>query len=183
MDGDSPDGFGALKSVGGPLISLVEALGAEVVDRCEEVCVLVAERSHVGTGGGDQCDAEAEAPRIGIDIEGGELAVVGKIGLLRGARGGEAPDDVAIGGDDGVGVGITLLVQRGPGRPACWRRALKVALEAEDVDGDSPDGFSALESVGGPLVGFIKAMGTEVVDEGKEVGVAKAERDEVGARG
>jgi hypothetical protein len=42
---------------------------------------------------------------MGIDIEGGELAVVGKVGFLRGTRRGEAVDDVAGDSDDGVGVG------------------------------------------------------------------------------
>jgi hypothetical protein len=41
---------------------------------------------------------------MGIDIEGGELAVFGKVGLVRGSGGGEAVDDVAGDGDDGVGV-------------------------------------------------------------------------------
>ena len=39
-----------------------------------------------------------------IDIEGGELAVTGKVGLVRGRCGGEAVDDVAGDGDDGVGL-------------------------------------------------------------------------------
>jgi len=37
VDGGAPDGVGALKAVGGPLISFVEALRAEVVDQSEEV--------------------------------------------------------------------------------------------------------------------------------------------------
>ena len=52
---------------------------------------------------------------MGIDIEGCELAVIGKVGLLRGSCGGEAVEDVAGGGDDGVGacrvgVGEVVLV-------------------------------------------------------------------------
>jgi hypothetical protein len=95
------------------LISFVEALGAEVVDESEEVGVAVAERDEVGAGGRDESDANAEAPGMGIDIEGGELTVVGEVGLVRGAGGGEAVDDVAGGGDDGVGaewIGVGEIV-------------------------------------------------------------------------
>lgn len=42
---------------------------------------------------------------MGIDIEGGELAVVGKVVLVRGGGSGKAVDDVAGDGDDGVGLG------------------------------------------------------------------------------
>src|ERR1700728_4939896 len=78
----------------------------------------------MGAGGGDERDSDAADPGIGIDVEGCELAVMGKVGLLRGARGGEAEnffvgvagdvaeaagfgwaDDVGVSGDDGVGVG------------------------------------------------------------------------------
>jgi len=83
---------------------LIEALGAEVVDESEEVGLAKAKRHEVGAGGRDESDADAEAPGIGIDIESGELAVVGEIGLVRGTRGGEAVDDVAGGGDDRVGL-------------------------------------------------------------------------------
>ena len=58
----------------------------------------------MGAGCGDESDADAEAPGIGIDIEGGELAVVGKVGLVRGRVVAKPwrmlPDD----GDDGVGL-------------------------------------------------------------------------------
>jgi len=50
---------------------------------------------------------------MGIDIEGGELAVAGKVGFVRGSSGGEAVDDVAGGGDDGVGlegIGVREIV-------------------------------------------------------------------------
>jgi hypothetical protein len=108
VDGGAPDGVGATESVGGPLVGFVEVLGAEVVDECEEVGVPQAEGDEMGTGGGDERDADAAAPGIGINIQGGELAVVGKVRLLRGTRGGEAEDlvaEIAVGGDDGVGVG------------------------------------------------------------------------------
>ena len=62
----------------------------------------------MGAGCGDESDADAAAPGIGIDIEGGELAVVGKVGLVRGGGGGEAEDlvaEIAVGGDDGVWAG------------------------------------------------------------------------------
>jgi len=62
VDGDAPDGVGALKPVGGPLIGFVKVLGAEVVDECEEVGLAQAERSHVCAGSRDECDADAEAP-------------------------------------------------------------------------------------------------------------------------
>ena len=65
-------------------------LGAEVVDESEEVGVAQRERDEMGAGGGDERDADSAAPGIGIDIEGCELAVMGKVGLLRGACGGEA---------------------------------------------------------------------------------------------
>lgn len=104
VDGGAPDGVGTLESVGGPLVGFVEALGAEVIDKSEEVGLAEAERDHVGASGRDQSDADTESPGVGIDIEGGELAVVGKVGLLRGACGGEAVDDVAGDSDDGVGV-------------------------------------------------------------------------------
>ena len=61
-----------------------------------------AEGDEVGAGGRDESHTDAEAPGMGIDIEGGELAVVGKVGLVRGSGGGEAVDDVAGDGDDGV---------------------------------------------------------------------------------
>jgi hypothetical protein len=41
---------------------------------------------------------------VRIDIESSELAVVGKVGLVRGGSGGETVDDVAGDGDDGVGL-------------------------------------------------------------------------------
>ena len=80
----------------------------------------------MGACGGDERDADAAAPGIGIDIEGRELAVLGKVGLVRGSGGGEAEnfvvgvavaggvgeaagfgwaDDVGVSGDDGVRVG------------------------------------------------------------------------------
>lgn len=113
VDGRAPDGVGALKAVGGPLVGFVEALGAKVVDQGEEVGLAQAKRHEVGAGGGDQSDADAEAPGVGIDVEGGELAVVGEVGLLRGTRGGEAVDDVAGDCDDGVGlegIGVGKIV-------------------------------------------------------------------------
>ena len=82
VDGGSPDGVGALESVGCPLVGFVEVLGAEVVDEGEEVGVAQRERDEMGAGGGDERDADAAAPGIGIDIEGCELAVMGKVGLL-----------------------------------------------------------------------------------------------------
>jgi hypothetical protein len=83
---------------------LIEALCAEVFDEGEEVGVLEAKRHEVGAGGGYESDADTEAPGMGIDIECGQLAVVGQVGFVRGTGGGEAVDDVAGGGDDGVGV-------------------------------------------------------------------------------
>jgi len=75
-------------------------LGAEVVDEGEEVGVAERERDEMGACGGDERDADAAAPGIGIDIEGGELAVMGKVGLLRGTCGGEAENFVVgVGGD------------------------------------------------------------------------------------
>jgi hypothetical protein len=62
VDGDAPDGVGALKAVGGPLISFVEALGAKVVDQSEEVGLTKPKRHEMGAGGRDQSDADAEAP-------------------------------------------------------------------------------------------------------------------------
>ena len=62
VDGCSPDRVGALKAVGGPLVGLVEALGAEVVNEREEVGVLEAERDDMGACGGDECHADAESP-------------------------------------------------------------------------------------------------------------------------
>lgn len=50
---------------------------------------------------------------MGIDIEGSELAVAGKVGLVRGSGGGEAMHDVAGDGDDSVrvgGVGVSEIV-------------------------------------------------------------------------
>jgi len=58
----------------------------------------------VGAGGGDESDADTEAPGMRIDIESSELAVVGQVGFVRGTGGGEAVDDVAGDGDDGVGM-------------------------------------------------------------------------------
>src|SRR5580704_7872132 len=79
MDGGSPDGVGA----------------GEAVDEGEEVGVAQRERDEMGAGGGDERDANAAAPGIGIDIEGCELAVMGKVGLVRGGCGGEAENFVA----------------------------------------------------------------------------------------
>jgi hypothetical protein len=109
VDGGAPHSVGAGEAVGGPLVGFIEVLGAEVVDKCEEVSVLQAKRDEVGAGGRDERDADAAAPGIRINIEGGELAVVGKVGLLGGTRGGEAEDlvaGIAVGGDDGVRVRI-----------------------------------------------------------------------------
>lgn len=105
VDGGAPDGVGAPESIWGPLIGLVEALGAEVIDEREEVGVLEAERYEMGASGGDESDADAESPGMRVDIEGCELAVVGQVGLVRGRCGGEAVDDVAGAGDDGVRLG------------------------------------------------------------------------------
>ena len=102
VDGGSPDGVGSGEAVGGPLVGFVEVLCAEVVDEREEVGVAQRERDEMGACGGDECDADAAAPGIGIDIEGCELAVMGEVGLLRGARGGEAEDFFARGSDDVV---------------------------------------------------------------------------------
>ena len=104
VDSDAPHGVGALEAVGGPLVCLVEALGAQVVDEREEIGLTDSERRKVGACCRDQGDADAEAPGVWIDIEGGELAVVGKVGFMRRCGGGEAVDDVAGGGDDGVGL-------------------------------------------------------------------------------
>ena len=60
---------------------------------------------------------------------------------------------------------------------------LEVALEAKDVDGDSPDGVGAVEAVGGPLIGFVEALGAEVVYQSEEVGLTESERDQVRAGG
>lgn len=62
VDGGAPYGVGALESVGSPLVGLVEALCAEVVDEREEIGVPEAERSHVSAGGGDESYADAETP-------------------------------------------------------------------------------------------------------------------------
>lgn len=86
---------------------MIEALGAKVADEGKEVCLAAAEGDEVSAGGGDQSAADAEAPAIGIDIESGELAVMGKVGLARGGGSGEPHDDVAavaVDGDDGVRV-------------------------------------------------------------------------------
>jgi len=104
VDRGVPDDVNAAEAVGGPLVGLIEALGAEVVGESEEVGVLEAKRHEVGAGGGDESDADTEAPGVRIDIESSELAVVGKVGFVRGTGGGEAVNDVAGGGDDGVGV-------------------------------------------------------------------------------
>jgi len=51
VDGGAPDGVGALKTVGGPLIVFVKALSAEVVDEGEEVGLTQTKRYEVGAGG------------------------------------------------------------------------------------------------------------------------------------
>jgi hypothetical protein len=88
---------------------------------------------------------------MGIDIEGGELAVVGQVGLVRGTGGGEAVDDVAGGGDDGVGAewtGVGEIVFFGAVLGAelveivVWEKAAIALLPGADVD--ASDG----ESVG-----------------------------------
>ncbi len=104
INGGVPDNVDSAEAVGAPLIVLIEALGAKVVDESEEVGVPEAKRRKMVAGGCDESHADAEAPGMGIDIEGGELAVIGQVGLVRGSGGGEAVDDVAGGGDDGVGV-------------------------------------------------------------------------------
>ena len=60
---------------------------------------------------------------------------------------------------------------------------LEGSLKAKDVNGDAPNCVGSLKAVGGPLVGFVKALGAEVIDQSEEVGLAKAERDHVGAGG
>ena len=55
-----------------------------------------------------------------------------------------------------------------------WARALEGALVAEDVDGGVPYDVDAAEAVGGPLIGFVEALGAEVVDKSEEVGVLQA---------
>ena len=97
----------------------------------------------MGAGGRDQSDADAEAPGMGVDIEGGELAVVGQVGLVRGTGGGEAVDDVAGDGDDGVGaerIGVGEIVFFGAVLGAelveivVGEKAAVAALPGADVD-------------------------------------------------
>jgi hypothetical protein len=108
VDGGAPHSVGAGEAIGGPLVGFVEVLGAEVVDKCEEVGMTQSKRNEMGAGCGDERHADAAAPGIGIDIESGELAVIEQVGLVRGSGGGEAEDvvgEIGVGGDDGVGVG------------------------------------------------------------------------------
>jgi hypothetical protein len=143
VDGGSPDGVGAGESVGGPLVGFVKALGAEVVDESEEVGVAQRERDEMSAGGRDERDADAEAPRMGIDIEGSELAVVGKVGLVGGSCSGEAVDDVTGEGDDGVGlegIGVGEIVFFGAVlgaeliEIACGEDSCVAVLPGADVD-------------------------------------------------
>jgi hypothetical protein len=170
VDGDSPNGVGALEAVGGPLIGFVEALGAEVVDQSEEVGLPESKRDEVGAGGRDQSDADAESPGVGIDIEGGELAVVGKVGLVRRAGGGEAVEDVAGGGDDGVGlegvgVGEIVLVGAVLGAEiveiAGGKDSGVAVLPGADVDardGESIGGLSGTEEHGASIKAGIRCQ-------------------------
>ncbi len=121
VDGGSPEGVGAGEAVGGPLVGFVEVLCAEVVDEGEEVGVAQRERDEMGAGGGDERDADAAAPGIGIDIEGGELAVMGKVGLMRGRCGGEAEDFFGGEGGDVPRRGRIGSMRRWRGRRCCGR--------------------------------------------------------------
>lgn len=182
VDGGSPDGVGALKAVGGPLVGFVEVLGAEVVDEGEEVGVAQRERDEMGAGGGDERDSDAAAPGIGIDIEGCELAVMGKVGLLRGARGGEAENfffgvagDVAeatvglacgvaaVAGDDGEAAGFG------------W---------ADDVGVSSDDGVGVGRIGVGEIVFLGAVLGAELIEiaGGEDSGVAVLPGANVDAR-
>lgn len=163
VDGGVPDDVDASEAVGGPLIDLIEALGAEVVDESEEIGVAESKRHKVGAGGGDECDADAESPGMGIDIEGSELAVVGQVGLVRGSGGGEAVDDVAGDGDDGVRVeriGVGEIVFGGAilGKElieiVVGEKAAIAALPGADVDasdGECVGGLSGAEEHGASM--------------------------------
>ena len=100
---------------------------------------------------------------MGIDIECGELAVVGKVGLVRWAGGGEAVKDVASGGDDGVGlgrVGVREIVFFGA---VLWAEIVEIAggedsavavLPGADVDardGESVRRLSGAEKHGASI--------------------------------
>lgn len=174
MDGDAPDGVSALKAVGGPLIGFVEALGAKVVDESEEISLAEAKRDEMGAGGRDQGNADAEAPGMGIDVEGCELAVVWKVGPLRGTCGGEAVDDVAGDGDDGVGVfgiGVGEIVFVGAVfgadliEIACGEDSGVAVLPGADVDardGESVGGHGGTEEHGASIKAGIRCQVTGI---------------------
>ena len=153
VDSDAPDGVDAAEAVGCPEIGFIEALGAEVAGESKEIGVAVAEGDEMGAGGGDESNADAEAPGMRIDIEGSEFAVVGKVGLTRAGGGGEAVDDVAGGGDDGVrveGIGVGEVVFVGAVLRAelveivVREKATVAALPGADVDASNGEGVGRL---------------------------------------
>lgn len=135
VDLDVPDFFHAAVAVGRPAIIFIEAVGADVADESPEICLAKTDFEEMLSGGGDKGDADAAAPVIGIDIKSAQLGVVGKVGIERGERGGEA-DDAAAGlvrrfldGDDGAGLdGICV-------REIVMRRAVFGAEAIEVVVG------------------------------------------------
>ena len=89
----------------GPAVAFVKASAALVAVEEPEQGVGVALCFEAGAGALDEGEAEAVLPMVGMDVEGGELAVLGEAGIAGGHGGGEALDDAVYEGDEGVGFG------------------------------------------------------------------------------
>jgi len=102
VDLDSPDFDLPALSVGFPSVFAVEVFGAAVSFQNPEDRVAKFLSDEMGAGCGDQREAEALVPVVGVDIERGEFSVAEKIRITRRHSGSESVDRRSRQGDNRV---------------------------------------------------------------------------------